>query len=142
MSMEHEFHRELKLVVASRWRERSIAVFTEFKLLNGCVADVIALTQDNQIHIIEIKTTLKASFANNIIRKYRGYAHKLFIAAPDAEITRDTQQLFNNSLYYSLTDLGFIKVEGTIAYISKDCRADAMNMEIFKHMQRQLLQVL
>lgn len=142
MSMEHEFHSELKHIVARRWRERSLATFTEFKLPNGRIADIISYMPNLEIHIIEVKTTLKASMADYTILKYRGYANKLYIAAPDAEVLRNTQALYDHSLYYSTTEIGLIRIEGDIAFIGKECRSKTMSGDLYKYIQRKLLQTL
>lgn len=86
MSMETDFHSDLCQRVLENCILQKLAAIREYTLPHGRIADVIAFDRNQEIHIFEVKTSLKESLNLATLAKYRPYCHYLWVAFPSTEI--------------------------------------------------------
>jgi hypothetical protein len=64
-------------------RAQGYATVTEMPLLSGRRADIVALTRDGSIHIVEIKSSVADFRADSKWMDYRLHCDRLFFAIPE-----------------------------------------------------------
>jgi len=85
VSLPVEFHTELVHQLHSWLRDRALFARCEYRLPHGRIADIIAIENNGELSIFEVKTTVKDSLLASAYEKYSPYCHRLYIAAPDLQ---------------------------------------------------------
>jgi hypothetical protein len=85
MALESEFHTQLETRIIEWCQTFNHYPLLNFRLPTGKIADVIYITRNNEITIIEVKTTLYDYVAEQAIQKYARYCNYFYLAAPIRE---------------------------------------------------------
>lgn len=75
-------HHEAADLVAAHARRAGNKAFREFPLPSGRVADVLVITTQGNVEIVEVKVQFRASLAEGAFDKYWCWCHRLYLAIP------------------------------------------------------------
>lgn len=110
MSELVEFHIDILSTIHRVLLRTAHDIRTEYILPNHKRADIITISPNNIIRIIEVKSVITPSIVQSAINKYMGYCNELYIAVPAAEYTRQVSYgrvIDANHVYNAV---GWIKV--------------------------------
>lgn len=83
--MEHEFHREMIIDVATMYATVGWNVFLGIRLPNNKIPDIVMLNRERTVWIIEVKTLCRPGYLQDALDKYGDYATYLSVAMPCEE---------------------------------------------------------
>ncbi len=75
-------HDEAAQEIADGFEDKGFEVKHEFLLPNGRIADLMVLTPQRDLLIIEVKSFYKPSYVEAALVKYQAYCHSLWLAVP------------------------------------------------------------
>lgn len=132
--METEYHTELETRVNEFVVLNGHHPVINHRLPHGKFADIVYITKDNDIVIIEVKTTLNHSLVQEARRKYRPYCHKLYIAAPEVEIDKYVEPMRSYDWSHSMKDIGLLAITDRAVKITRDAPAHKIPEDVITYL--------
>lgn len=110
MSQTREFHSELQHLAMLACHAIAAEVRVEYQLPNRKIADIICRLPNNDIVIVEVKTTLAQEMITQSLRKYEQYAHYVVMAIPEYEYERHTAPTGIVGQFHAARSVGWISI--------------------------------